>query len=123
MDADPTARRDGDRRCCAGCGHTRPDRPSSPAPPASSVAQGAPSPRAMRFVLALALLLSATGVASANVSHAGWPERTGVLWIAPDSNSRNTGTDRNDELLGGDGSDRVHGGAGHDVIWGDKNPS
>jgi Ca2+-binding RTX toxin-like protein len=77
----------------------------------------------MRCVLALALVLSVTGVASADVSHAGWPKRDGVLWIARDVDSRNTGTERNDELLGGDGSDRIHGGSGHDVIWGDKNPS
>lgn len=63
------------------------------------------------------------GVAGADVSHKGWPQRTGVLWIAQDSDSHGHGTVRNDELLGGDGSDRIHGSTGNDVIWGDKNPS
>jgi Ca2+-binding RTX toxin-like protein len=69
--------------------------------------------------------------ASANVSHAGWPNRNGKLVAAPSvypASSRHHGNDhgallggtkRNDEMLGGHGNDIIYGGAGDDVIWGD----
>ena len=71
----------------------------------------------------LVAVLSGAAVATANTSHAGWPARTGVLRIAPDSDTLYRGTVRNDELLGGHGSDVLAGRHGRDVIWGDKNPS
>jgi Ca2+-binding RTX toxin-like protein len=57
-----------------------------------------------------------------SVSHAGWPDITGVLATADGGGRRETGSGLNDELLGGNGSDTLVGGAGDDVLWGDKNP-
>lgn len=57
-----------------------------------------------------------------SVSHAGWPDITGVLSMADAGGRRATGTALNDELLGGDGSDTLIGGPGDDVLWGDSNP-
>lgn len=65
----------------------------------------------------------ASGLALAKTSHKGWPKRTGILYIAPNSDSHKTGTAKNDELLGGHGSDTLDGGKGDDVIWGDQHPS
>ena len=72
--------------------------------------------------IALLAALAGAAAASANTSHEGWPARTGVLRIAPDTDTAVRGTHRNDELLGGHGSDLLTGRDGGDVIWGDKNP-
>jgi Ca2+-binding RTX toxin-like protein len=70
-----------------------------------------------------ALLLFCAGVAVAKTSHAGWPKRTGILWInRTDQSATKSGTSRSDELLGGHGSDTIYGRGAKDVIWGDYKP-
>lgn len=81
-----------------------------------------------RLLLPLTILLAAglavAGIATANTSHAGWPEINGVLKMhKQDQTGHMRGTSRNDELLGGHGSDTIWGRDGHDVIWGDYKPS
>jgi hypothetical protein len=74
-------------------------------------------------VLVLALVLAVLAVpASADVSHAGWPEITGEHLTAARGDDL-TGTVLNDEILGGHGNDRISGMGGNDVLWGDKNPT
>jgi hypothetical protein len=63
---------------------------------------------------------TAGGGNTGNVSHAGWPAITGILWKVQDSgNHTRTGTADNDELLGHHGNDKVVGLDGKDVLWGD----
>jgi Ca2+-binding RTX toxin-like protein len=63
------------------------------------------------------------GVAAAKTSHAGWPHRTGILWVnRTNRDAVKHGTARSDELLGGHGSDTVYGRGAKDVIWGDHKP-
>lgn len=57
------------------------------------------------------------------VSHKGWPNVTGVLWVLDHEGRRGTGSRWNDELLGGHGSDRLVGGRGNDILWGDMWPT
>jgi hypothetical protein len=79
----------------------------------------------LRLAAVAALVLLATAsTAVADVSHAGWPRVTGVLWESKHTGGHAAvGTPSNDELLGAHGDDTVSGGAGDDILWGDELPS
>src|SRR5262245_25127375 len=50
------------------------------------------------------------GAGTGNVSHAGWPKITGILWKVLDSGDhQRAGTEDNDELLGHHGDDTLDG--------------
>jgi RTX calcium-binding nonapeptide repeat (4 copies) len=113
---------------------TSPTRALSPAARDSHIRLRA-SPIPVVLTLALSLSIAAwVAVANANVSHAGWPSRSGKLFAAPsvypsssprhgsDNGASLMGTAQNDELLGGHGNDRIYGGPGNDVLWGDAIP-
>jgi Ca2+-binding RTX toxin-like protein len=72
--------------------------------------------------LAAVLLLSAS--ASANTSHAGWPQINGMLVMhkADESGEMRGHPARHNELLGGHGNDVIVAGAAGDVLWGDYKP-
>jgi hypothetical protein len=70
---------------------------------------------------AVAVCTFSTPLASADVSHAGWPH-TDTVDFANNAGNVLVGTDGNDMLLGGPGSDTIYGGPGDDIIWGDQHP-
>jgi len=69
--------------------------------------------------------LALTATASANTSHAGWPEIDGLLVMhkADESGDIQGDPARHNELLGGHGDDVIHAGGAGDVLWGDYKPS
>jgi len=69
--------------------------------------------------------LALTATASANTSHAGWPEIDGLLVMhkADESGEIQGDPARHNELLGGHGDDVIHAGGAGDVLWGDYKPS
>jgi RTX calcium-binding nonapeptide repeat (4 copies) len=69
--------------------------------------------------------LAVTATASANTSHAGWPEIDGLLVMhkADESGEIQGHPTRHNELLGGHGDDVIHAGGAGDVLWGDYKPS
>ncbi len=73
--------------------------------------------------LAAAFLVLAPA-ASANTSHAGWPEIDGMLVMhkADESGDISGLALLHNELLGGHGDDVIHAGAAGDVLWGDYKP-
>jgi hypothetical protein len=70
---------------------------------------------------AFALFTFSTSLATADVSHAGWPHTVTVAF-ASNAGGVLVGTDGNDMLLGGPGNDTIYGGPGNDIIWGDQHP-
>jgi hypothetical protein len=60
----------------------------------------------------------------ANVSHVGWPPRTGdlVMHKLDESGVIQGGSAGHNELLGGHGDDAIYAGPNGDVIWGDYKP-
>ena len=79
-----------------------------------------------RSIVPLAVaFLALTGSASANTSHAGWPEIDGLLVMhkADESGDIQGDPARHNELLGGHGDDVIRAGSAGDVLWGDYKPS
>jgi len=70
---------------------------------------------------ALALCTFSDSLATADVSHAGWPHTVTVAF-ASNAGGVLVGTDGNDMLLGGPGNATIYGGPGNDIVWGDQHP-